>query len=147
MQSATIDHPCKAWCSLPFDSRMFFRLVSLLHHIQSFTNLAKSQSRYPYLAYCSLEFTALCRPHCHIKCWFAWVSNLLKFFVILVDQLPPPKYSMDAMVHWSNTCAIQYLWCPGNGILKVLLASYSLQNWNYWVCINKKSHGTAPNPD
>jgi hypothetical protein len=35
----------------PFQLEILFNVVSFLHHIQSFVDLAKGQDRYPYLAY------------------------------------------------------------------------------------------------
>lgn len=62
-----------------------------------------SQDRYPYLAYCSLEFIALSCPHGCTKCWFIRVSNLLESTYTSMDRLLPFKYSMDAPGHLLHT--------------------------------------------
>jgi hypothetical protein len=54
---------------------------------------------YSYLAYCSLETIALASPSGRAQCWFARVSDLLESVGILMDRLPPFKYSLDALGH------------------------------------------------
>jgi hypothetical protein len=52
-----------------------------------------------YLAYCPSKSIALSSPPGCAQCWFVGVFHVLEFVGISMDQLPPFKYSLDAVGH------------------------------------------------
>ena len=83
----------------PFRLETIFRLVSFLHQIRGFADSLKGRDRYPYLAYCSSETISRATHSGKAKCWFTGVSSLLTSVGIQIDNLPPFRYSLDALDH------------------------------------------------